>query len=173
LLSIKKINYEIGTNQCYNNIGSIYFDMDKFEIAQSYFRQSLASYTKAKNEIGIGNALYSLGNCYRGLKQDELAIDYYNRSLALREKLGDMNGIGLSRMGLGRAYTQQQKYIKALVNLDTALKYVRILEDKYLEANVLNSIADAYNGEKDYDTAVDYAALSLKVSRAIKSKGTA
>lgn len=54
----KYIKFELGTNQCYTNIGSIYYDMDKTDIARTYFIQSLNGYTKSKNDMGIAAALF-------------------------------------------------------------------------------------------------------------------
>ncbi|WP_454801972.1 ATP-binding protein [Mucilaginibacter phyllosphaerae] len=167
----KDIKFELGTNQCYTNIGSIYYDMDKTDIARTYFIQSLNGYTKSKNDMGIAAALFSVGNCYLANKESDKAISYYTKSLQMRQKMGDLNGISLARMGLGRAYMQQKKYAQAITNLDSALKNIRTLGDKYIEANVLNSFADAYNGSNNYNKAIDYGKQALSIARNIKSKG--
>ena len=166
----KQIGYDLGTNQCYTNIGAIYYDMNETKIARSYFNQALAGYTKSKNDMGIAAALYSVGNCYLVAKEDDKALEYYNRSLEIRQKMGDLNGIGLAHMGLGRAYTHQKKYDLALTNLDSALHNIRTLDDKYIEANILVSIADVYNDQKNPGKAIDYSMQALKISRAIKAK---
>ena len=169
----KKLNYELGANQCYTNIGSIYYDLERYDLAKGYFKQALTGYTKLKNEIGIASALFSVGNSYLAAKDPGQAIDYYNRSLAIRQKMGDLSGIGLARMGLGRALNDQKKYGEALVNLDSALKNIRVVEDKYIEANVLIAFADAYIGKKEFNTAINYANQALQITQVIKSKGVA
>ncbi len=166
----KSVKYDAGANQSYTNIGAIYYDMNETKIARSYFNQALAGYTKSKNDKGIAAALYSVGNCYLATHDDEQAIDHYNRSLAIYQKMGDLNGMGLARMGLGRAYTHQKKYADGLTSLDSALKNMRVLGDKYVEANVLISKADIYNAQGNYDKAIEYGKQALNITYAIKTK---
>lgn len=166
----KEIGNSLGETQLNTNIGGIYADLEQFKIAQSYFQQALYGYKKLKNESGMADAMYSMGNSYRELKKFDKALDFYEQSLAIHERLGDLNGIALARMGIGRTYTELKNYEKAVTNLDTALVKIRELDDKYIESNILISIADANIGTKDYSAAIEKAFLALKISRTIKSK---
>jgi len=169
LAILKKTNNLHGTNQLLTNIGSIYFDLRKYELAESYFNQCLISYTAAKDTAGIGYALFTMGNCFQALRQDKDALDYFSRSLDIREKLGDNNGIALVKRGMGQAYFHQKQYDQALSFLNTALKGIQALQDKYEECAVLLDLSDVYLAVNDYGKAIDCAQQSAKLSKIIKS----
>ncbi|MEO6524144.1 MAG: tetratricopeptide repeat-containing sensor histidine kinase [Mucilaginibacter sp.] len=170
LVILKKLDNKKLLNQLYTNIGSIYFDLRQYKIAESYFNQSLASYTALKDTAGIGYGLFTVGGCYMALHENEKAIDYLTRSLTIREKLGDVNGVALVKKDLGKVYTNKKQYDKALVYLDSALNTVRRLQDKYEECALLLDLCDAYLGMKDYAKAESSALLCLKLSKEVGTK---
>ena len=167
----KEIGYEFGLSQLYTNIGSIYFDLQEFNIANSYFQQALKINRKQKNETAIAGSLYSLGNNSREIKRYDEALKFYLQSLSIHERLGDLNGLALAKMGIGRTYTQLKNYPKALENLNAALLAIRKLNDKYIEINILNSLSDTYIGMQDYEKAIQQASIALRSAKDIKSKG--
>lgn len=166
-----EIGYEFGLSQLYTNIGSIYFDLQEFDIANSYFQQALKINRKQKNETAIAGSLYSLGNNSREIKRYDEALKFYLQSLSIHERLGDLNGLALAKMGIGRTYTQLKNYPKALENLNAALLAIRKLNDKYIEINILNSLSDSYIGMQDYEKAIQQASIALRSAKDIKSKG--
>ncbi len=97
-------------------------------------------------------------------------IACFSKSLAIRTKLGDVNGIGLARKGLGEAYTDKKQYNKALNNLDSALKYVRKLQDKYEESAILLNKADVYLAMHDYNKGQGLFHAGLANGKLIRSK---
>jgi signal transduction histidine kinase len=170
LVFLKQANFQRGINQCYINIGSLYFDLQEYNFAESYFKQCLKSYTAAKDTAGIGYALFTMGNCYQALGQDKQAMLAFNKSLAIRTKLGDINGMGLARKGLGKVYTDLKQYNKALNNLDSAFKNISSLQDRYEESAILLDKADVYLIIHNYDKAKDCAIQALHNGRLIRSK---
>jgi len=166
----KKIDYTRGINQCYVNIGSIYFDLKQYRLAESYFNQALNSYTRSKDQAGIGSALFELGNIYLATGNDRKALEYHQKGLDIREDMGDLNGSSLSRRGLATVLLDQKKYAQALNVLEKSLTETRILKDKFLEGDVLKVMADVYIALKNYPKATASAAAALKISREIKSK---
>ena len=166
----KKIDYTRGINQCYVNIGSIYFDLKQYRLAESYFNQALNSYTRSKDQAGIGSALFELGNIYLATGNDRKALEYHQKGLDIREDMGDLNGSSLSRRGLATVLLDQKKYAQALSVLEKSLTETRILKDKFLEGDVLKVMADVYIALKNYPKATASALAALKISREIKSK---
>ncbi len=67
LVYLKKVNFLHGINQCYVNIGSLYYDMNQVKLAESYFSQCLNNYISIKDTVGIGGAYFNMGNCYHSL----------------------------------------------------------------------------------------------------------
>ena len=169
----KKIDYTRGINQCYVNIGSIYFDLKQYRLAESYFNQALNSYTRSKDQAGIGSALFELGNIYLATGNDRKALEYHQKGLDIREDMGDLNGSSLSRRGLATVLLDQQKYAQALSVLEKSLTETRILKDKFLEGDVLKAMADVYIALKNYPKATASALAALKISRDIFSAAAA
>src|SRR5215217_3034120 len=166
----KKIKYLPGINQCYTNIGSLYFDHGQPALAKTYFDECLKSYTADNDERGIAYALYNLGNCFQDLNKNELAITYLNRSLVIRKKLNDVNGVGLVQRAKGLAHSHLNQFDLAIVNLDSALNAMVTLQDKYQQAAVMLAFSKVYRAKGDYGKAEYHALNSLKICREIKSK---
>lgn len=170
LAVIKKTpNNQKSLNQLYTNIGSIYFDLKQYHIAETYFNQCLVTNTANKDTAGIGYALFTMGNCFQALRQDNMAVDYFTRSLAIRQKLGDNNGIALVKRGLGQAYFHLKQYDKSLGYLNDALHDIQAIHDKYEEAAVLLDLSDVYLAVNNYPKAIEAAELSQKNCKEIKS----
>lgn len=170
LAIVKNTNNKKIINQLYTNIGSIYFDLRKYKLAESYFSQCLINVTAAKDTAGIGYALFTVGNCMQALRQDEKARDDFTRSLAIRQKLGDINGVALCTRGLGQVEFHEKHYDQSIIYLNTALTTIRTLQDKYEECAVLLDLSDVYLAMKDYDKAEASGKLCLSESKGMKSQ---
>ncbi|PJJ84684.1 tetratricopeptide repeat-containing sensor histidine kinase [Mucilaginibacter auburnensis] len=166
----KKIKYLPGINQCYTNIGSLYFDRGQPALAKTYFDECLKTYTADKDERGIAYALYNLGNCYQDLNKNELALTYLDKSLTIRKKLNDVNGVGLVQRAKGLAYLHLKEYDLAIANLDSALTAMVTLQDTYQQAAVMLALSQVYRATGDYVKAEYNALKGLKICREIKTK---
>lgn len=167
-----KVNYRKGINQCITNLGSIYFDLGEYKIADSYFIQVLETFKgEVKDQTGLANALFSLGNSNRKLGNQKKSFEYYRKSLEIREKLGDLNGIALCNWGIGQLYANEGKFDRAFLHFDTALKLNRQLENVYQESVVLMSMAYAFLDQKNYKEAEKTAQLALQQTKLTDSKG--
>jgi len=167
---LRKANFLRGINQCLTNIGSIYFDLNQYQLAKSYFDQCLQSSTENHDEADIAYALFNTGSCYQKMGQDTKAMDNLTRSLAMRQKLGDVNGIALVQRSIADVYLDEKKYSLALNNLDTALKTVTRLQDKYEQTAFLLDKADVYTAMGQYDKAKVCALQCVENGKLIKSK---
>jgi len=167
---LKNTNNKRAINQLYINIGSIYFDLRQYQLAQSYFEQCLISYTASKDTAGIGYGLFLMGNTAQALRRDDKALDYFARSLAIREKLEDANGIALVKRGIGQAYFHKKQYDLSVSYLNIALQSVKTLQNKYEECAVLLDLSDVYLAMNQYSKSIDCAKQSLISCQAIKSK---
>lgn len=168
----KKLNIKKSINQSITNLGSIYFDLGEYKMADSYFQQVLENVKETPNDqMGLANAYFSLGNSNRKLKNQKKSLAYYQQSLAIREKIGDLNGIALSNWGIGVLYNDKGAYPQALPHLEIALKNNRILKNLYQECVALMGISNTYLGLKDYKKADEAANSALTLANEIKSKG--
>lgn len=164
----RKLNIQKSINQNITNLGSLYFDLGEFKIADGYFRQVLENVkTTPNDQMGLANALFSLGGSNRKLGNQKKSLDYYQQSLAIRETIGDLNGIALSNWGIGLVHSNNKAYEKALPHLEIALKNNILLKNIDHEAMVHVAIAWAQLGLKNYQAAE--TAANLAVARAKQS----
>lgn len=168
----RRLNVQKAINQMITNLGSIYYDLGEYKIADGYFRQVLELVLETPDdEIGLGNALFTLGNSNLKLGDASASLDYFKKSLAVREKIGDLNGIALSNWGLGLLYIDKKQYKKAFPHLEIALKNNIALKNLYQQCVVHRAFAEAYLGLKEYESAEKHAKLALLRARESKSQG--
>jgi two-component system sensor histidine kinase/response regulator len=167
----KGTNNKKGINQCSINLGSMYFDMSEYRIADQYFQQVLDNAREIKqDDVGLGNALYALAGSKWKIGEVKKSIALYQESLALREKIGDLNGIALSNWGIGQLHMDKKEYEKSLVYYEIALKNNRAIKNLYQECAVLIDMSKAYLGLKEYKNAEDCAKLALIRAKESRSK---
>ncbi|RZJ80296.1 MAG: tetratricopeptide repeat protein, partial [Flavobacterium sp.] len=158
----KKLNIKRSINQSITNLGAIYYDLNEFKLADVYFKKVLENVLETPNDqIGLGNALYSLGNSNLELGNFKKSKTYYTQSLNIRAKIGDLNGLALSNLGLGRLANRLKDFNKAVGYFNIALKHNAPLKNVYQEAVILNALATAQLGLKDYKKAEKNAKLAL------------
>ncbi|RZL41683.1 MAG: tetratricopeptide repeat protein, partial [Pedobacter sp.] len=156
------LNIKRNINQSITNLGAVYYDLAEYKLADFYFRKVLENVLETPNDqIGLGNALYSLGNSNLELGNFKKSSTYYTQSLNIREKIGDINGIALSNLGLGSLYNKKKEFKKAIGYFDIALKHNGQLKNVYQEAVMLEAMATARFGLKDYKNAEKLARLAL------------
>lgn len=167
---LRKAHFLRGINQCLTNIGSIYFDLLQYKMAKSYFEECLKSSELNHDTVGIAYALFNVGSCYQKLGENDKAMDDLSRSLAMRQMLGDQNGIALVQRSIGNVYLNQKNYQLSLNYLDTALKTVTRLQDKYEQTAFILDKADVYIASGDYAQAKICALQAIKNGHFIHSK---
>ncbi|MGF1924274.1 MAG: tetratricopeptide repeat-containing sensor histidine kinase [Bacteroidia bacterium] len=168
----RKLKIKKSINQNITNLGSLYFDLGEYKIADNYFKQVLANVKETPNdEMGLANALFTLGNSSRELGRLGQSLNYYQKSLAIRSKLGDLNGIALNNWGLGLLYNRKKEYKRAIGHFEIAIKNNKVLKNSYQECVAYKGLSQAYLGLKDYKKAEEFSTLALSKANESGSKG--
>ncbi len=168
----RRLKHTKGISQNIINLGSLYYDLSEYKIADIYFRENLG-YVKetANNQIGLGNAYFSLGNSNLKLGKLDLSMDYYNKSLVIRKEIGDLSGLALSNWGLGQLYLKKREYSKALKYTENALKINSTLKNPYQDCVMLITNSRAHLGLKNNDMAEKAGKAALLKANESNSKG--
>lgn len=153
----KQIKQAKGISQSYVNLGSLYFDMGQYALAESYFKLALQKNIEANDKRGISHGNFTLGNTYKELKQFQKARQHYGTSLEMSKELENPSGEALARWGLGQIEVIEGKHNEALVQFEQALKINRSIKNEYNKGAVLISIAETYIKKSDYKKAELYA----------------
>ena len=92
-----KINYDIGKAYNLGNIGIVYANTDKYELAEQNINEAVAILEESQDYYPISVYLMAMADIYVEKEDYETAIGYTKRSLSLaeqyelREQLGDAN----------------------------------------------------------------------------------
>src|SRR5687768_14485133 len=108
---------------------------------------------KANSDTSKVKALLKLSAAY---KTFDSAILYADRALALAQGSSSLSGEAASYKRMGDIFFDASNYPKALDNFLRTLRIYEKLEDKFVIAGLLNSIANVYARQDDYQTALEY-----------------
>jgi LuxR family transcriptional regulator, maltose regulon positive regulatory protein len=162
LRSIRAETYRImGTS--YAEIGNPVKSLEVLELALSDF-----SYLSLENEIAI--TTFNIGTSYFMLSEYGLAKKHFLNNIAYWEKNGNHIWLGPVLNNLGVLQHSSGEIEDAVMNLEKALHYCEITNEKRLEAIVLNGIGDIYTDLNAYTEAIKIYNQSVDISISINSK---
>lgn len=150
-----------------NKLGQVYLALNKYIVAQSFFKVAEQVATDIDYLKGKATAKAFLGASYEKQGDYLKAIQFENESLKLFEHLNDSTGIATSYENIGSIYEDLIQYNKAS---EFFSKSYKILKGKHntAEANVLNNIGDIYRKQGDYKLAIHYTLKALKIGEKLK-----
>ncbi|MDH5433819.1 MAG: tetratricopeptide repeat-containing sensor histidine kinase [Gammaproteobacteria bacterium] len=146
-----KIKKEIGVDNksiadVYNNIGVLYFSLDKNELAEESFNKSMEALANVQ-DANLAKPLHNLGKVYEKREDYQTALYYFKESLNYENLNNNQNGYIISIRDLGRlhlklndinlaekyiseAYQLSQNFDSMLINAETAIAYADFLSYK-------------------------------------------
>jgi len=141
----------------YNNLGNLYKDFGRFDIAEKYLLKSISS--NRSNQLNyVAKSLTGLGNIYRTCGRLENAYSCHDKAKDIYEEVGDYEGVADSLLNLATVCIDNGEldnvltYINAAKNRYDALLNSRgvsmcecALGNYYLNANEYSRAKDQYN----------------------------
>ena len=132
----QKIEYPLGIAQVTNNIGTIYMNQDRFDIALKYLNKALKANRISQNAKEISTNYLSIAKCYRKMRKYELALETLNKGFDNVEELRIPN--------LFQNYYEEYSIINQyLNNFEDAYNYHLLyteIKDSLLKADNLTTI---------------------------------
>ena len=116
ILRNKNILIHADLAQPHYNLASVYLDLGQLEGAKIQYQSALKinpNYYSA--ELGMGSLKNMTG-------EYEAAIDHFIKSISLMKKATGQPDYALARLNLGEIYAKTQRYNKAIIELNRALK---------------------------------------------------
>ena len=132
----------IGIAARLGNIGLIYLAQEEYEKAKEYFERAYKIDEKMGNLIGRSIRLKNFGDLNRAKNDIAKTLEYYRSSYRILQKLGDLRRTGQILLDISKIQKDTGEFSKALMNIQTALKYFRGAEDPNLTKEAQSVLAE-------------------------------
>jgi len=163
-LSVKKILHDtLRMASTYNNIGNIYLDQDKYDLAINNYDSAIlilnsSDLNQDHRQIAVkADVLTNLGRVYMEMG-DDTSIDpltYFIDALELRRISKDKYNEAKTLMSMGDCYFEKNQYERSINYYHEAKKIAEKLENKDLLAMVLKFESDYSYTKKSYKESVE------------------
>jgi tetratricopeptide (TPR) repeat protein/DNA-binding CsgD family transcriptional regulator len=136
----------LGEAMTEENIGSIYEDLEQYDLAFEHFKKSFA-YLETKPISQTANLLNNLGDVRRKQGRLREGLDYTEQALKLASKLGDLHQMESAHKDLSKGYAALGDYPMAYTHLQQADNF-RNEALKAQNARQLNVLRTLYETDK-------------------------
>lgn len=126
------------------------------ELTLPYFLEAERYYREKGARFSLSNTLFGLGRANLSLNNTEKGLDQIRESTKLSLEIGDLQGAAYSYQELATYLISQGKVDNAKEFLEKALSIFKASENRYMQINVLLSMASIAVKQKQADTAQSY-----------------
>jgi signal transduction histidine kinase/CheY-like chemotaxis protein/class 3 adenylate cyclase/Flp pilus assembly protein TadD len=152
------------------NIANIYYQLGKYELAQSAYEQTADKAARAGDTVVLESAINNLGNIHLQQGNLDTALVYYEKSLMLATLINHKNGMAMSNSNIGLILSEKGRYIEALEHMLRSRDIKEDMDDLYGMATELNSIGMIFFLLEDYEKASDYWEQHRTLAEKLKDK---
>jgi signal transduction histidine kinase/class 3 adenylate cyclase/ActR/RegA family two-component response regulator/Tfp pilus assembly protein PilF len=152
------------------NIANIYYQLGKYELAQSAYEQAADKAARAGDTVVYESAINNLGNIHLQQGNLDTAVVYYEKSLMLATLINHKNGMAMSNSNIGLILSEKGRYIEALEHMLRSRDIKDEMDDLYGMATELNSIGMIFFLLEDYEKASDYWEQHRTLAEKLKDK---
>lgn len=151
---------------CYLQLATIFFELEKNYLAIDYYIRAISIYSKSEPKSNIALSYYGLGKCY--LKKNNIAYaeNYFEKATVVYEKLNFLEAIELINLQKAIIKKEKGRYEEAVIILKGVI-------DNISDDALLSTKTEAYIqvGEielilKDYPQAIDFLNLAKQSNEA-------
>lgn len=166
----EKLEDEEGIAQCYNNMGSVYWQLEELEKAKENFEKYAQIREKNGDLFAVAATYGNVGLIYRAKDDFDKALDYYHRSLKIFRQLDKKFNVGINLQNIGSLYHKQDKFSIARKYFEETLALCREIDDNIGELYALHSIATVDIKESKYQEGIKGLKQALKMAKELKVK---
>ncbi len=154
--------------ECFLNLGRVYTELRKFDLAEHCFQQAQSLLALHPNPIIWRTTLKALGNLFSYKAQYERALQFYQQYLAEGRKVGDKWAISAALGNTGVVYLYLGVEDRAIDYLQQDLKMKEEMGDQHSIALLCFNIARCYALKDDYPAMRPWLERSLAVADVLK-----
>ena len=145
------------------NLGALFLTLGDYEVAHTYYNQSLRIAVELHDQSSIAVSLHQIGNLHYLRGEFEEALTQYNQAVRLSESLGDDAGAAGTLHQIGRIYHARGDYGAAILKYEQALQLFEKLSDHVGEARSLHQLGMLHQAQGEYDAALAMYERSLSI----------
>lgn len=141
---------------CYLQLATIFFELEKNDLAIDYYIRAISIYSKSEPKSNIALAYYSLGKCYLKKNNIPYAESYFEKATIVYEKLNFLEAIEVINLQKAIIKKENRKYEEAITILKGVIENISddaLLSTKteaYIQLGEIEVI------KKEYSQALDY-----------------
>jgi DNA-binding HTH domain-containing proteins len=150
LLLFQKMGDEHGVATTNENIGSIYEDLEQFDLARQYFQRAY-DYFEGKGTAEEVNVLNNLGDSFRKTGNYSVALEKTTLALEVAQKLNDFHQLESAHKDLSKTYAFLGDFEKAHAHLLQAEEFnsAMLRAQNMDQLNVLQTIYETNKKEAE------------------------
>lgn len=156
----KKNNLDDKLADCYLQLGNIYYDLEKNDLAIDYFIRAVNLFNKKEPKTNLALSYYGLGKCY--LKKDNIQVAeiYFEKAASLYEELNFLEAIELINLQKGIIKKEKKNYIAATETLKSVIE--NLTDDTFLttKTEAYIQLGEIELAQKKYTSAINYFNLA-------------
>lgn len=165
----KKINYQEGLAQVYNDLGIIYYDKELYDSSIILYNAALQIRTKLNDDLGIAKLFNKIGIVYQ--RQGKFGEALYNQqnALSLFEKTNFLLGISYSLNNIGILQQNLGRYNEALDYHHQSIVIKQKLKDKNGLLQSYINIANIYKITNENTKAENFYKKAIELSKELEN----
>ena len=147
--------------ELFYELGLIYNDFDRHELALKCFLQAFEFAEKKENPLLV-DIYHMLGMAYQGQRKWKEALKNYESALRLYKKAGNGHGSGGTYHQIGMVYQTQRKWEEALKNYELALEWYKKTGNEYELGGTYHQVGRVYEDQRKWEEALKNYELALE-----------
>lgn len=161
----KKLNYQRGLAQAYNDLGIIYYDKEQYDSAIALYSDAVKIRQQLNDYLGLARLYNKIGIVYQ--KQGKFSEALYNQqqALALFEKVNNLIGISYSLNNIGILQQNLGRYEEAIRYHTQSIAIKKQLNDKDGLLQSYVNVGNIYKIQEEYNKAESYYADAVALAR--------
>lgn len=151
---------KFGIGVAYNNIGEVYKEMEKYDIATFYFKKSYAISQEVDDKEGTVFSLNNFGEIKKSENELDSSITYFKRALLISEEINNQFLTAQSLYNIGYSYYIKGDFSKAKFYIEKCYEIseeLEILTEIEKSSKILSSI---YEASDNYKLAYKYLEIN-------------
>lgn len=157
-------------SDCYNKLGDLYWEHNKYKEAEQFFEKSLEINNRLANENGIAMINSNLALINADMGNYPKALDYFNKTLNLRITKNEKNGIISARINLSVVLNNLNRYDESIDHLMKALDLAREMNDYEQMRSCYGMLSETYEKMGDREKTMYYFDLYKQFNELVEGK---